>query len=219
VTTIVKYFSLILNDLSKNKQLLMHSLVHYITRNEKRLMTIPPPPTPADKLPARNPNAPTTLGPALHLLLTTRLAQPTGANWLTLGELPDHDAMDLLEKHRPFADLAEREAARRIVRKLGGFAMAVELVAAWLAAHEGSTYRSIANTIGLEDLETIAEDETAELRRHNHERRLTAVLEPVLASLNEVERQTMDMAAFLPPDTVTRRMETRRTAPETCTHN
>jgi hypothetical protein len=70
--------------------------------------------------------------------------------------------MDLLEKHRPFADVAERAAAQRIVRRLGGFAMAVELVAAWLAAHEGSTYQSIANTIGLEDLEAMYR-----LRRHD----------------------------------------------------
>ena len=75
----------------------------------------------------------TTLGPKLHMLLTTRLAPPAGANWLTLGELPEADAMELLEKHRPFADSGEREAARRIVKRLGGFAMAVELVAAWLA--------------------------------------------------------------------------------------
>ena len=60
----------------------------------------------------------------------------------------------------------------------------------------------MAETIGLEDLEAIAGDETAELRRHNHERRLTAVLEPVLAGLNDVERTVLEFAAFLPADTV-----------------
>ena len=74
----------------------------------------------------------TKFGPKLHLLLTTRLAPPVGGNWLSLGELPEADAMALLEKCRPFADAAEREAGLKIVRRLGGFAMAVELVGAWL---------------------------------------------------------------------------------------
>jgi hypothetical protein len=43
----------------------------------------------------------TVLGPKLHLLATTRLLPPSGADWLTLGELPAADALELLEKHRP----------------------------------------------------------------------------------------------------------------------
>ena len=75
-------------------------------------------------------------------------------------------AIDLLEKHRPFADEMEREAARTIVRRLGGFAMAVELVAAWLMAHESATYSGLADGLGLEDLDEFSQDEDAELRRH-----------------------------------------------------
>ena len=70
-------------------------------------------------------------------------------------------------------------------------------VAAWLAVHEGASYASVAGTIGLEDLEAIAAEEDFELRRHNHERRLSAVLGPVLAGLSEVERCTMELAAFV----------------------
>src|ERR1035438_6816505 len=110
--------------------------------------------------------------------------------------------MQLLEKHRPFADDAEREAAQRIVKRLGGFALAVELVAAWLAEHEGSNYQALAGRIGLEDLETMAGDEKVALQSHNHERRLTAVLGPVLASLGEEELCVMEVAACLPPDTI-----------------
>jgi hypothetical protein len=65
----------------------------------------------------------TTLGPKLHLLMTTRLPAPPAGNWLTLGELPEIDAMALLEKHRPFADTAERQAGQQIVHRLGGFAI------------------------------------------------------------------------------------------------
>jgi hypothetical protein len=109
----------------------------------------------------------TALGPALHLLATTRMLPPSGGRWLTLGELPDTDAMDLLEKHRPFENDAEREAARRLVKRLGGFALAVELVAAWLAVHTGSSYGQLVDGLGIEDLGTIADDQDVELRRHN----------------------------------------------------
>ncbi len=55
----------------------------------------------------------TALGPQLHLLATTRLIPPAGGQgtWLSLGQLPDDDALDLLEKYRPFATAEEREAA------------------------------------------------------------------------------------------------------------
>jgi len=144
----------------------------------------------------------TALGPKLHLLATTRLLPPSRGYWLTLGELPEADALELLEKHRPFASAAERAAGGRIVRRLGGFALAVELVAAWLLTHPGSTYAQIVEGLGLGDLEQIAASDDVELRRHNHQRRLSAVLSPVLHRLRPAERRTMEYAALLPPDQV-----------------
>jgi hypothetical protein len=120
----------------------------------------------------------TVLGPKLHLLATTRLLPPSGAGWLTLGELPAADALELLEKHRPFGCEAERAGAEQIVHRLGGFALAVELVGAWLLTHPGTTYARLVAGLGLEDLEQIAESDDVTLRRHNHQRRLSAVLEP-----------------------------------------
>ena len=141
------------------------------------------------------------MGPSLHLLATTRLSAPKGADWLTLGELPDEDALDLLDKFRPIGD--EKDAALRLVKRLGGFTLAVELVAAWLAAHPGSTYTTLLEGFGLEDLETdMAADQDIELSRHNHERRLTAVLEPVLQSLTPPQIRTLEYASLLPPDSV-----------------
>jgi tetratricopeptide (TPR) repeat protein len=145
----------------------------------------------------------TALGPKLHLLATTRLAPPSGEGgiWFTLGELADADALDLLEKHRPFDSEEERDAARRIVQQLGGFTLAVELVAAWLAVHkDSSNYQKTADALGLDDLEEIAGEESFELRRHNHERRLSAVLGPMLAGLKPAEHRALEYAALLPPD-------------------
>jgi tetratricopeptide (TPR) repeat protein len=144
----------------------------------------------------------TVLGPQLHLLATTRLATGAQGNWLTLGEMKADDALALLEKYRPFADDTERAAAETIVRKLGGFALAIELVAAGLAVKTSATYASIAAELCLDDLDMLAEDTDVELRRHNHEKRLQAVLGPTLAGLKPEERRTLEYAAFLPPDRV-----------------
>jgi hypothetical protein len=144
------------------------------------------------------------LGPSLHLLATTRLPSPLGVkgNWLTLGQLAEADALDLLEKYRAFANDIERNAARKIVRRLGGFTLAVELVGAHLAAHPGVTCGQLADIIGLEDLEDPDVLSSGEGLRYDHDRRLSAVLGPVLAGLKPVERRAMEYAALLPPDHV-----------------
>lgn len=143
----------------------------------------------------------TTLGPMLHLLATTRLPAPPASGWLTLGELPESAALELLEKHRPFDSDSEREAARRIVQRLGGFTLAVELVGAWFLVHPGATYAGMADRLGLEALDQMAVADEVELRRHQ-ERRLGAVLGPVLQDLNPPERSALDYAALLAPDQV-----------------
>ncbi|MEZ6056870.1 MAG: tetratricopeptide repeat protein [Planctomycetaceae bacterium] len=145
----------------------------------------------------------TVLGPQLHLLATTREPPPADdRNWLKLGELTPDDAYDLLDKFRPIKTDADRSAAREIVRKLGGFALAVELVAAGLRAHPSATYAGVAEGLGLDDLDTLAEDRDVELRQHNHEKRLQAVLGPTLAALTPEQRRVLDLSAFLPPDHV-----------------
>ena len=88
------------------------------------------------------------------------------------------------------------------MKRLGGFALAVELVAAWLATHPETTYAQFAEGLGLEDLEAIADSDDVELRRHNHQRRLSAVLGPVLEELRPAERRALEYAACLPPDLV-----------------
>jgi tetratricopeptide (TPR) repeat protein len=107
-----------------------------------------------------------------------------------------------LEKHRAFANDAERQGAEKIVRRLRGFPLAVELVGAWLAAHPSATYTGVADGLGLDDLDQFAEDNDVTLRRHNDERRLQAVLAPTLDGLSPAERLTVEYAACLAPDHV-----------------
>lgn len=146
----------------------------------------------------------TKLGPKLHLLATTRLpAPPTHKdNWISLDRLPDEDALELLEKHRPIISEEDRQAAWQIVKRLDGFTLAVELTAAFLAANQSTSYARMSEYLDLDDLEEMAEDSGVELIRHNHERRLSAVLGPVLDGLKPAERHFMEYAALLPPDQV-----------------
>jgi tetratricopeptide (TPR) repeat protein len=144
----------------------------------------------------------TVLGPQLHLLVTTRELPAAESGWLTLGELPRQEALDLLDKFRPITSDMDRAAAEEIVTKLGGFALALELVAAGLAAHKSATYASVATGLELDDLDTLAENRDVKLRRHNHEQRLGAVLGPTLAALKPDARRVMDFAAFMAPDLI-----------------
>ena len=146
----------------------------------------------------------TKLGPKLHLLATTRLpAPPTHKdNWISLDRLPDEDALELLEKHRPIISEEDRQAAWQIVKRLDGFTLAVELTAAFLAANQSTSYARMSEYLDLDDLEEMAEDSGVELIRHNHERRLSAVLGPVLDGLKPAERRFMEYAGLLPPDQV-----------------
>lgn len=144
----------------------------------------------------------TTTGADWQLYLAGRLSELSG---LSPSDrellLADDDALELLEKHRPFDSDEERTAARRIVQRLGGFTLAVELVAAFLAAHVESTdYTRLADCLGLDDLVETGEGADVELCRHNHERRLNAVLGPVLESLSPAERRALEYATLLPPD-------------------
>ncbi len=146
----------------------------------------------------------TAIGPQLHLLATTRLppgGKAGGIKWLTLGELPEDDALAILEKYRAFADEPEKLAAHQIVRRLGGFALAVELVAAYLAAHPAVSCAAFRD-VQLADLEKAAGDADTELVRHNHQKRLEAVLLPTLQSLTPAGRRAMEYAALLPADLV-----------------
>ena len=145
----------------------------------------------------------TALGPKLHLLATTRLAAGAAGSWLTLGELPEAGRPGAAGEAPAVCRRGERAAGRRIVRRLGGFALAVELVAAWLTVHQAATYAELVDGWDWKTWSRqMAESDDVELRRHNHQRRLSAVLGPVLAGLRPAERRAMEYAALLPPDQV-----------------
>jgi tetratricopeptide (TPR) repeat protein/uncharacterized membrane protein YeaQ/YmgE (transglycosylase-associated protein family) len=104
------------------------------------------------------------------------------------------------------ANDTDRTAAQRIVRRLGGLTLAVELIAAYLADTPETGYAALADELGQDDpgddLEMADAEEHVALRRYNHERRLTDVLALTLRDLRLPERRALEYAALLPPERV-----------------
>ncbi len=145
---------------------------------------------------------------SVHIVVTTRLEPDRlgGLTCLPLDTLPEEDALLLLEAYRSFQNDAERQDARAIVRRLGGYALAVEVVGVylWKTADEGVTYRGYLLRLeseGLPSLDSAAADERVDLSRHQ-QKTLSKVLEPTLAKLSPPEKLTIEFAALLPPDCV-----------------
>jgi tetratricopeptide (TPR) repeat protein len=142
----------------------------------------------------------------VHVLVTTRFEPERlpGVECVALDALPESDALGLLEKHRAFADDAEREAARRVIRRLGGHPLAVEVVAVYLWQTPEVNYAGYAARLereGLDALEGTARDDKVELSRHQ-QKLLSELLEPTLAGLSRQERLAIEYAALLPPDRI-----------------
>ena len=82
----------------------------------------------------------------VHVLATTRLeaTRLVGVDCLALDALPEADGARLLEKHRAFESDADRQAAARIVVRLGGFPLAIEVVAVFLWQNPDISYEGYA---------------------------------------------------------------------------
>ncbi|WP_310600360.1 tetratricopeptide repeat protein, partial [Desulfobulbus sp.] len=147
----------------------------------------------------------------LCLLATTRLgtkqlADLAADSFLSIDELPPDDALSLIEIHQPgraFANETERQAAREIVKLLGGMPLAVESAAVYLGEYQDiscSDYLAGLREEGLVFLDETGE-ESAKKVRHG-EKRLTATLKPTLDRLAEEDRLALAFASLLPADHV-----------------
>jgi tetratricopeptide (TPR) repeat protein len=145
----------------------------------------------------------------LHVILTTRLNQNElgGASpdrqFLAVDELPEDDAVELIESYLRggrFPAETEREAAREIARLLGGFTLAVENAAVFLAQPEvGVTAAGFSARLkqeGLAGLEKAAAGTEASVR--HGEKLVTATLAPTLERLRDPEMLALRSAALLP---------------------
>jgi tetratricopeptide (TPR) repeat protein len=181
------------------------------------------PPEPKALLLLDNVDAPALLQPPqsdlltgrqwLHVLATTRSGaqdfgnDPDRLTVLSVDELPDDDALRLIESYQPggrFPTPQERDAALGLVRLLGGFTLAVEVVAVHLGERAGRvTCAAFLERMKKEGLGKF--DDVAGATRtgiFHGERLVGATLKPTLDLLSEPERLVLSYAALLPPDSI-----------------
>jgi tetratricopeptide (TPR) repeat protein len=144
-------------------------------------------------------------GERVHVLVTTRLepAKLTGLECLALDALAESDALKLLERYRPIDSDTEWKAAQRIVHRLGGHALAVEVVAVYLWKNPEIGYADYLVRLeeeGLAALDAAGEDPEVQIR--HLEKLLGRLLGPTLQGLSSAELLVLEYAAVLPPDRV-----------------
>ena len=145
-------------------------------------------------------------GENVHVVVTTRLEPQRlpGVECLGVDALPQPDALRLLETHRPLASDAEWKAARQIVRRLGGHALAVQVVAVYLAHNAEvscTEYLARLDRQGLAAVDAISRDDRGEPALHP-QTLIEPLLVPTLDGLSPAETLTVEYAAVLPPDHV-----------------
>jgi hypothetical protein len=164
----------------------------------------------------------------LELLVTTRLdpARHFGAGvWATpleIQPLPEADALELLREHQPderFASAEDEAAAREIVQALGGYTLAVELVAAYLGgtAELGYGPRDYLQRLredGLASVDELAGTDEVAGRLQHAEQQVARVLAWSHARLSEPAKTVLTFARRLLPDRMPldwlRQLTTRR---------
>jgi tetratricopeptide (TPR) repeat protein len=166
----------------------------------------------------------------LQVIVTTRLdPHQFGGDAATLtpipvDDLPEPDALALIREFQEgakFAAAEEEAAAREIVRALGGFTLAIELVAAYLQAHarEGATcakYLAWLRSKGVVAGDTHGGDQLTaqrvrygeetpaetEARKRRRTLQVSVIVEDSLQGLSPAARHVLELAALLPPDMI-----------------
>ena len=161
----------------------------------------------------------------LEILVTTRLDPKRfgiGERWqkpLEIEPLPDADAVDLIRDFQPghsFASDEEEAAARELAEALGGYTLAVELVAAYLGDHaeEGLKPSQVLERFRsgglLAEVDSLSSEPSVANQIRHGEKQLRTVLTWSLERLNDGEnsalgaaaRTALEYASLLQPDQI-----------------
>ena len=150
--------------------------------------------------------APSSLG---KTLVTTR-SREYGAfgRQVEVGLLTEADGLDLLQAHRPSLDREEIEAARGLVRDLGGHALAIDVAGAALAAERGvrsvAEYRETIGRASPDELE-LAGELAGELPT-GHERSITSTLLRSIRALGKHGVDFLRIASLLAAEPIPARL-------------
>ncbi|MBL8829655.1 MAG: tetratricopeptide repeat protein [Planctomycetaceae bacterium] len=149
----------------------------------------------------------------IHLLATTRLgpAQLAGSphdhTFVAVDELPPEDALALIRAHQPdarFASSDDEPAARKLVKLLDGFTLAVETAAIYLGKHPApSAINAYTERLARELLaESEASAAATEIAVRHKEKLLERTLAVTFETLWDEAMHILGVAALLPADQV-----------------
>ena len=166
----------------------------------------------------------------LQVVVTTRLdphefgGDAASLTPIPVDDLPESDALALIRDFQPgqsFASAEEETAAREIVRALGGFTLAIELVAAYLQAHARDGATCTRYLVWLREKGLVGSDvhgadeptarrirygeETAaetESRKKRRTLQVSVIVDDSLEGLTPAARHVLELAALLPPDMI-----------------
>lgn len=157
--------------------------------------------------------------PWLTLVVTTRLnpqvfhLPPRSFHPIEISVLPAADALQLLREFQPgqrFAD-GQEEAATEIVRLLGGYTLAVELVGAYLGdraldGYQPSQYLKLLEQQGLTKVDLLAQDDAVHAQvRHSTDvaqNHISTLIGWSQARLSPAARTALAFASLLMPDEI-----------------
>ena len=154
----------------------------------------------------------------LRLLVTTRLGPERLANsskqlaTVAVDSLHEEDALTLMRDHQPtgqFTSTAEDDAAREIVRALGGFTLAVEQAAIHLGLNDQndppSAFLARLRRDGLPSVDELPKDADIANKMLHQQKQLgpilRATIDPLVRELPALGT-ALKFAALLPPDSV-----------------
>ncbi len=136
----------------------------------------------------------------LELVVTTRLSpgelgDGREMHGIAIDDLPAADALDLLHAYRRFETADDRDAARGIVRELGGFTLAIDLVGAELQQAVEISYAGMLRRLQrdgatlTDSLQAAQEGNAAANLVAARARRIGLILEHSVASLPAAQQQ------------------------------
>ncbi len=139
----------------------------------------------------------------IHIIITTRsnTNNYSGIYTASVERLSEDESVELLSNLRPFSNLTEAQAARKIAQLLAGFTLELELTGAYLANNECITYQEQYNELksNFEGVSQTMAVEIGELRRHSSVT-LATVMKSPLSKLSPTARKALEFASLMPPD-------------------
>lgn len=143
----------------------------------------------------------------IHILLTTRI-KPEETQSLKVHQVNNisgNASLQLLSSYRAYVNEVDKSFALKIVEKIGGYPIALNLAGSLLQKNKNYTYSSFLEQVEKDiigTLDIIGSDKLGLQLYLYEEKMVTNLLTPLIAGLSVVQRKAILYASLLPSDAV-----------------